>query len=199
MNSDSRITRAPPASPAPAGPQKQVLRKALASVRAALDNQHRSDWDRALCAHLLAWCERHAWPALGVYWPIKGEPDLRPAYAALAARGVRLCLPVVLQADAPLAYAEWQPGEALRKDDMGVGVPAALRLQTMPPALLVPCLGYNRQRLRLGYGGGYYDRTLATPPRPATAGVAYACLAAEFDGDAHDIALDTILTEDGPV
>jgi 5,10-methenyltetrahydrofolate synthetase len=59
----------------------------------------------------------------------------------------------------------------------------------------VPCLGFNAQRYRLGYGGGFYDRTLAPLPRPATAGVAYACLEAQFGHAAHDIALDAILTE----
>lgn len=136
---------------------------------------------------------------VGVYWPLAGEPDLQPAYTTLAARGVKLALPVVLDRQAPLAFAEWLPGEAMHKDGMGVAVPASLRMVALPPALLIPCLGFNAHRVRLGYGGGYYDRTLEQQPRPATAGVAYACLAAEFDGDAHDVALDVMFTQAGMV
>jgi 5,10-methenyltetrahydrofolate synthetase len=133
--------------------------------------------------------------ALGVYWPLRGEPDLAAAYAALAVAGVALVLPVVLARDAPLGFAAWTPGEPMTVDTMGVAVPAALRMVAAPPLLLVPCLGFNAQGYRLGYGGGYYDRTLATLPRPRTAGVVYACMRAGFGAAAHDIALDAVLTE----
>ncbi|MDC8760433.1 5-formyltetrahydrofolate cyclo-ligase [Janthinobacterium fluminis] len=197
MNSKPRIPRDPGAPPAPATNPKAHLRSSLLNARRALADDARAQWDGAICARLLDWCAARDIAALGVYWPLRGEPDLRPAYAALAARGVRLALPVVLEKAAPLAFSAWTPGEAMRKDGMGVAVPAALRLQACPPAILLPCLGYNGGRLRLGYGGGYYDRTLAQAPRPATAGIAYACLAADFAGDAHDIALDAIITENG--
>jgi 5,10-methenyltetrahydrofolate synthetase len=96
------------------------------------------------------------------------------------ALGARLLLPVVVQKDAALEFAEWRIGEAMVKDAMGVAVPAELRLQAAyPPALLVPCLGFNPQGYRLGYGGGFYDRTLARhEPRPQTLGIAYQCLRA---------------------
>jgi 5-formyltetrahydrofolate cyclo-ligase len=74
-------------------------------------------------------------------------------------------------------------------------VPADLRFVVRPPALLVPCLGFDEQGYRLGYGGGFYDRTLAGGVRPATLGVAYACQAAQFDIDVHDLPLDLIVTE----
>lgn len=136
-------------------------------------------------------------PALGVYWPLPGEPDVHAVYAALAARGVRLALPVVLKKHAALAFADWTPGEPMVTDAMGVAIPARLRIDACPPALLVPCPGFNAARFRLGYGGGFYDRTLALAPRPATLGIAYACLAVDFASDAHDIALDDIATERG--
>jgi 5,10-methenyltetrahydrofolate synthetase len=65
----------------------------------------------------------------------------------------------------------------------------------MPQALLIPCVGFNRNKIRLGYGGGFYDRTLAPLSRPRTVGIAYSCGLAEFDGAAHDIALDAVITE----
>jgi 5,10-methenyltetrahydrofolate synthetase len=61
--------------------------------------------------------------------------------------------------------------------------------------VLLPCVGFNGQRMRLGYGGGFYDRTLAAVPRPLALGVAYSCARADFAGEAHDIALDAIFTE----
>lgn len=196
MKGGPRIPRAPGAPPAPEA-NKAGLRKVLLHTRAGLDRDTRARWDSAIGAYILHWQRASGMAALGVYWPLPGEPDLRAAYAELAVQGVSLALPVVLEKDAPLAFSGWIPGEAMVKDAMGVSVPKQLRMMACPPALLVPCLGFNETRLRLGYGGGFYDRTLGVTPRPATLGVAYACLTAQFAGDAHDIALDSIVTEDG--
>lgn len=182
---------------------KAELRKALALARAALAPEQKAAWDSVIGARVMAWWEAVARPAagtpapgpLGVYWPLRGEPDLHAAYAALAAAGTRLALPVVVARDAALGFAEWIPGEAMVKDSMGVAVPAQLRMIERPPALLIPCLGFNAQRFRLGYGGGYYDRTLEAHPRPLAVGVAYSCLEAKFASAPHDVALDLVLTE----
>ena len=130
---------------------------------------------------------------------MRGEPDLRDVYAELAAQGVQLVLPLVVARDAPLQFAAWAPGEPLETDAMGVSIPAQISAQgrTMldPEALLIPCVGFNAVRVRLGYGGGYYDRTLAVTPRPFAIGIAYANGLARFDAAAHDVALDLIITE----
>lgn len=197
MSGDPRIPRNVPrplAQPEGGNP-KSALRKQMLAARRALDADTRAQWDRALCEQVLAWQLKNKVAVLGVYWPLRDEPDLNPAYAELARRGVRLLLPVVVQKDAALEFAHWQIGEAMVKDTMGVAVPADLRMEAYPPALLVPCLGYNQHGYRLGYGGGFYDRTLARAPRPATVGIAYSCLQADFPDDSHDIALDTVLTE----
>ena len=171
------------------------MRKALLAARRALPDATRAGWDAAIAQRLLDWCAHENVKELGVYWPLHGEPDLHGAYAQLAARGVQLSLPVVLEKHVPLAFSAWTPGEPMVKDGMGVAVPARLRLRPAPATLLVPCLGFNEQRYRLGYGGGYYDRTLAATPRPRTVGIAYACLAASFPNGEYDIALDHIVTE----
>jgi 5-formyltetrahydrofolate cyclo-ligase len=171
------------------------LRRALAVVRAGIDPARKAEWDAAIGDRLLAWWRAQAMPALGVYWPLRGEADLSVAYAELARSGVRLALPVVLARDAALGFADWQPGEEMVRDAMGVAVPAALRMVERPPALLVPCLGFNQAGYRLGYGGGFYDRTLELAPRPYTLGIAYACQQAQFVSAPHDVALDRILTE----
>jgi 5-formyltetrahydrofolate cyclo-ligase len=174
---------------------KAVLRRTLIANRRAIAAPLRSTWDAALCMRLLAWWTAQPVTSLGVYWPMQDEPDLRTAFAELAARGVQLALPVVTAPAAPLAFAAWAPGDALVKDALGVSIPASLDFVPCPQALLIPCVGFNAARFRLGYGGGYYDRTLALAPRPLTVGVAYSCLAASFDAAPHDIALDAILTE----
>lgn len=203
MTGNFRIPCAPPDLPAatPGGTPaaKTALRRRLTAVRSAIDPARKAEWDSAIGAHLLAWWRAQPVPpaALAVYWPLRGEADLSLAYAALVRAGVQLALPVVLARDCALGFAEWQPGEAMVSDAMGVAVPAQRRMVARPPALLVPCLGFNAGRFRLGYGGGFYDRTLALAPRPVTLGIAYACLAAPFPSAPHDIALDRIITELG--
>jgi 5-formyltetrahydrofolate cyclo-ligase len=177
---------------------KTALRKSLALLRGAVDAPQKAQWDGVIAARVLAWWRARmdgAAGPLGVYWPLRGEPDVSIAYAELAAGGVRLALPVVLARDAALGFAEWTPGEAMVKDTMGVAVPAELRMVARPPVLLIPCLGFNARRFRLGYGGGYYDRTLEAAPRPVTVGLAYSFLQAEFASAPHDVALDFVLTE----
>jgi 5,10-methenyltetrahydrofolate synthetase len=193
MTSPTSIPRNPDGQPASG---KAELRRTMLAARRALAPQTRAQWDREIAAKVVQWWRESGVGTLGVYWPLRDEPDLHACYAELAALGVQLLLPVALEKDAPLAFAQWRFGEAMVKDAMGVAVPAELRIVDYPQALLVPCLGYNPQGYRLGYGGGFYDRTLARQPRPATVGVAYRCLAAQFAADGHDVALDRIVTED---
>jgi 5,10-methenyltetrahydrofolate synthetase len=182
--------------------RKIVLREALLRARRELAPAARATATGAIENAVVDWWEAWRPASLGVYWPIRGEPDLRPLYAALQARGVRLALPVIDDgADPdgagglrPLRFLAWTPGEALLEDRFGAAAPAG-GTPLLPAALLIPCLGFNRSRIRLGYGGGFYDRTLAQTPRPRTLGVAYDCAEALFEGEAHDIALDAIVTE----
>ncbi|MGZ8289434.1 MAG: 5-formyltetrahydrofolate cyclo-ligase [Telluria sp.] len=167
----------------------------MQALRRSLDPVRKQEWDARICASLLAWWRDNKPAAIGVYWPLAGEPDLLPAYAHLAAAGVRLALPVVLEKNAILGFAEWQPGEEMVCDRMGVAVPKDLRSVERPAALVIPCLGFNPHGYRLGYGGGYYDRTLEAEPRPVTVGIAYAYSAAGFPDAPHDVALDVIITE----
>jgi 5-formyltetrahydrofolate cyclo-ligase len=202
MTGESRIPRPfsglpDPASSVTADSQaaKTALRKALRTARGALDPAIKVQWDAHIGAQVVTWWRLRQMGTLGVYWPLAGEPDLRAAYAELALAGVRLALPVVMERNAPLAFTEWTPGEPMIADEMGVAVPAALRFVERPPALLIPCLGFNADGYRLGYGGGYYDRTLELPPRPHTLGIAYSNQEAQFGHAPHDVPLDVIVTE----
>lgn len=173
---------------------KALLRRTLLANRQAIPPEVRQQWDAEISMRVIAWWQAHRTPTLGVYWPIRGEPDLHPAYVELTSRDVRLALPIVAGKDAPLRFIEWRPGDPLQKDAFGVAIPVS-GAEIRPHALLIPCVGFNERYYRLGYGGGFYDRTLAVPPRPRTIGVAYACARAAFDADAHDVPLDAILTE----
>jgi len=150
--------------------------------------------DSRIGERLKAWCVDHPFRTLGVYWPIRGEPDLRNVYEELFANGMKLALPVVTGKDAPLRFIAWTPGDAMQKDQYGIGIPAS-GIEVRPDAVLVPCVGFNEQRFRLGYGGGFYDRTLAQAPRPVAVGIAYASSLTAFEADAFDIALDRVITE----
>lgn len=174
---------------------KTALRKALRTARGALEPAIKVQWDAQIGAQVIAWWRLRQVGSIGVYWPLAGEPDLRATYAELAKAGVQLCLPVVMERDAPLSFVEWTPGEPMILDEMGVQVPAELRFVARPPALLIPCLGFNKEGYRLGYGGGYYDRTLEQAPRPHTLGIAYSNQQAVFPHAPHDVALDVIVTE----
>lgn len=176
-------------------PDKTALRRILLAERQTIAPEVRTRWDAEIGLRLLDWWTVHKVETLGVYWPVRGEPDLRTAYDQLAARGVRLALPVVVGCDQPLRFAAWTPGDALVKDAWGVSIPAAADNTLEVDAMLVPCVGFSTRKFRLGYGGGFYDRTLAVEPRPLAVGIAYRCGLVEFDDDPHDIALDQIITE----
>ena len=133
------------------------------------------------------------------YWPLRDELDPRPILSALATRGQRLCLPVVVESGAPLVFRGWRPDVSLEPAAFGTQVPGADCPVLEPDILLVPLLAFDRRGFRLGYGGGFYDRTLATlrGRRPVLAvGLAFA--GQEVDAvpvEAGDEPLDRIVTE----
>jgi 5-formyltetrahydrofolate cyclo-ligase len=174
--------------------QKAALRRELLANRQAITPEVRNAMDAAIARQVIAWWNAHPTNVLGVYWPIRGEPDLRECYAMLAEQGTRLALPIVVNRDAPLRFLSWEPGDAMIKDSFGVAIPASGE-EVQPDAMLIPCVGFNEQRFRLGYGGGFYDRTLARAGRPVTVGIAYEIARTCFDADGHDIPLDYLITE----
>ena len=141
---------------------------------------------------------------VAIYWPIQGEPDLRPmALKWLLKDSSRtLALPVV-QANAPLTFAPWNKDSPLMKGPQGIPEPQAQAKFIQPDVLMIPCLGWsfqNYQFWRIGYGGGYYDRTLSDWKDHGHAfkaiGVGYRGLEVK-EGDwrpqKHDQALDSVL------
>jgi 5-formyltetrahydrofolate cyclo-ligase len=139
---------------------------------------------------------RHA--CVGFYWPFKGEIDLRPLVRDVLAVGAQAALPVVVEKGRPLEFWAWHPRMTLKRGIWNIPVPAEPKA-VRPTALLVPLLGFDAAGYRLGYGGGYYDRTLATmSPAPLTIGVGYEVGRLEtIHPQPHDIPLDAIVTEAG--
>jgi 5,10-methenyltetrahydrofolate synthetase len=178
---------------------KVNLRRTLLNARDALSDDMRARSDFSIGEHVTHWLNDHPVNTLGVYWPIRNEPDLRKIYSDISARGVQLALPVVVDKEAPLKFLRWTPGDALDKDRMGIPTPKPSCPDVRPDAVLVPCVGFNANLVRLGYGKGFYDRTLAASPRPVAIGIAYACTEAVFEGAPHDVALDVMITERGIV
>ena len=202
MPTDSRIARENATTVAEKAhvkhQSKRDLRTTLLNARVALAATERRAHDAAIGLTVAAWLAAHPAQVLGVYWPIRGEPDLHGLYARLEASGVRLALPVMVGADAPLTFAAWSPGDAIQIDRWGIATPINT-LVVQPQALLIPCVGYDTRRFRLGYGAGYYDRTLTSVPRPQAIGIAYSGSRADFEVESHDRAMDVVITEEGPV
>lgn len=136
---------------------------------------------------------------VALYWPYRGEPDLRDLADVHDGEEPRdWALPVVVSRAAPLEFRRWWPGTRLERGVWGIPVPAE-RDVVVPSTIVAPLLGFDAAGYRLGYGGGYYDRTLAAlSPRPLVVGVGYAFAELEsIRPQAHDVPMDLIVTEDG--
>ena len=177
---------------------KAVLRKQLQAERMALLDRHQR------AAHLQevlqVWLIGRPEKTIGAYWPIKGEFDALPVLYRWSDghEDRRIGLPVIDRDTKQLRFHVWYPGCPMEEDAYGIPKPKGTQ-EFEPEMLLVPCVGFGPGGYRLGYGGGFYDRTLAAlTPRPYTVGVGYAHgLVPWLEPEPHDVPLDTILTEDG--
>ena len=176
---------------------RKNMRTQLIAQREALAPSIRDERGARVKARLREEFELGRYRTLGLYWPMRGEIDLLDLAAEHVRAGGRAALPVVVQRSAPVEFWNWVPGSALARGLWDIPIPAT-REVLQPDALLIPLVGFDRSSFRLGYGGGYYDRTLAVAqPRPLCIGLGYA--AAELGSicpQAHDIRLDAIVTED---
>lgn len=176
-------------------------RQRLLRTRESMDADSRRRADAAINAAVRRRLAQRPAGCVGFFWPIRGEPDLRPAVQDLLENGWAAALPVVTQLDAPLEFWRWTPAMEIRpQGPWGIPAPAtaaALR----PDVLLVPLVGFDASRQRLGYGGGYYDRTLGRDARrPLAVGVGYESgRMASIHAQPHDVPMDLIVTEAGVV
>ncbi|GAA5167009.1 5-formyltetrahydrofolate cyclo-ligase [Viridibacterium curvum] len=179
---------------------RNTLRKQLLATREALSDAEFARLNEGLCAHLARWLAAQDVRTLAFCWPWRAEPDVRSVVqhwlAADAQR--RACLPVVVERNAPLTFRRWTPGVPMSADIMGIPVPGAGEV-VHPQLIMIPVNGFDARGFRLGYGGGYFDRTLATlQPAPLTAGLGFELSrCARIDEAGHDQPLDWLITEAG--
>lgn len=135
---------------------------------------------------------------LGFYWPMRGEFDPRVTAHRMRTRGTRTALPVVVRKAAPLQFREWRPDVETRPGVFGLPVPQGTAVLT-PDVVLAPPVGFDEAGYRLGYGGGYFDRTLASLlPQPLTIAVAReASRMPTIHPQAYDVPMDFVVTEAG--
>lgn len=144
-----------------------VFRKAervrLYAARQALTADERKAMVRHISGRLTEILGDVLGRTIAVYWPIRGEINLRPWMMEASSRGARICLPVVIAKDQPVEFHHWTPGSAMAKGIWNIPVPADA-VPVVPDVAIVPLLGVDENGYRLGNGGGYYDRTLARLP-----------------------------------
>lgn len=190
-------------------PRKALWRQQLVAERLHLpDRLARAE---ALQRVLRVWLVDRPDVVIGAYWPIKGEFDPLPALFRWQEAGMeadalnarqkrRIGLPVINKMDRTLSFYTWYPGCPMEEDAYGIPKPKDTEL-IQPTLLFVPCVGYGPGGYRLGYGGGFYDRTLAQlQPRPFTVGLGYTHgFLPDLEPEPHDVPLDAILNDNGVV
>lgn len=184
--------------------EKRALRKRLIEQRMNMSDRLRRAEE--LQRVMRIWLVGRPDTVIGAYWPIKGEFDPLPALHRWKEDGElldepqlrRIGLPVVDKQNMTLQFHAWFPGCPMEEDAYGIPKPKDTEV-VVPTLLFVPCVGYGAGGVRLGYGGGFYDRTLAQlQPRPFTVGLGFAAgFVPALTPEPHDVPLDAILTEMG--
>jgi 5-formyltetrahydrofolate cyclo-ligase len=181
-------------------PWRKAMRETLIRGRVDAGPAQRAEWSRPIEAEL-----RRLIPGLGVktvgfYWPFRGEFDARPLVRDLIKSGVTAALPAVVQPKTPLEFRRWAPGTALEPGVYSIPIPKERNLLE-PELLIVPLVGFDPAGYRLGYGGGYYDRTIASfAKKPQAIGVGFELSRlTTIHPQPHDIPMSVILTESGRV
>ena len=140
---------------------------------------------------------------IAAFWPYRHEPDIRPLLEELHAMGHEIVLPKVSQKQAPLEFLYWDPGAPMVEGHYGIFEPNVQEVADRPDIVLLPMLGYGEHGERLGYGGGYYDRTIAQweaqGHEPLLIGAVWADarLGSDYESLAHDKAIDAIVSDRG--
>ena len=175
---------------------RRSQRQRLLALRTGTAPAERRMWGQQIEERLRVLLRVRPGIILGVYWPFQAEFDPRPLIDWLIAAGSAVALPVVVDKKGPLEYRTWRPGEKLVDGVWNIPVPERRRI-VVPQAVLAPLVGFDRDCYRLGYGGGYFDRTLAAlAPRPWAIGVGFELSQLEtiYPQD-FDIPMDLIVTE----
>lgn len=177
---------------------RTVERQRLLAERAVLPADYRVGQTTAITGELDALLGAQSAPIVSLYWPIRAEPDLRPWMQVLHERSLRIALPVALALGEPLKFREWRRGARLAHGIWNIPYPAD-GAEVVPTVVIAPVVGFDAECYRLGYGGGFFDRTLAVlTPKPTAIGIGYpgASIPTIFP-QPHDVPMDWIVTGDG--
>ncbi|MCW5723233.1 MAG: 5-formyltetrahydrofolate cyclo-ligase [Devosia sp.] len=179
--------------------EKTALRRQAHAVRAALSPQSRAEGAQAVAAHFFENIAFGPEDVIAGYWRIRDELDCQPILIRLMDGGQKVVLPVVAGPDAPLDLRLWEADAPLYEAGFGTLAPSDLAPRAAPDLILVPLLGFDARGTRLGYGGGYYDRTIAAlAKKPLLVGLAFAAQEVpEVPRETHDVPLDAVVTEEG--
>ena len=178
---------------------RRTAREKIMAARAAIALPVRQQMARRLIDHLRDALQDRPDP-ISFYWPIKAEPDLRPLMEELDAAGIRVCLPVCIKLGLPLNFRPWHKGCAMQRGFWNIPVPATEE-EVQPRTLIAPFVGYDGSRYRLGYGGGFFDRTLALYGADSSAiGIGWSMFRLNsIQPQPHDIHMSAIVTQTGPM
>ncbi|MBL4918218.1 5-formyltetrahydrofolate cyclo-ligase [Szabonella alba] len=182
---------------------RKATRQTLRAARDGLGVEARRSVGSAIAEYLAAFLQARfgdlSGRVISGYWPIKGEPDLRPLLTRWHEGGAIVALPLVETRAAPLVFRRWTPQTRMQRGIWDIPVPPPGAPIVRPEVALAPLIGWTEDGFRLGYGGGYFDRSLAAlSPRPFTIGIGLqAARLNTIFPQPHDIALNAIMTEAG--
>lgn len=194
------MARSPVKEDAAATAWRAALRAEKLAARRALDAAARATLSARLESHLRTWLDAREPACLAFCAPVNHEFDARPLVAELLVRGWTAAMPVVVAPAQPMIFRAWMPETPMCTDRYGIPIPAMGETVT-PDIVLLPLVAFDGAGFRLGYGGGYFDRTLAVlDPRPLAVGVGFeVARTASIRPQPHDLPLDVIVTEAGVV
>jgi len=177
---------------------RKAERSRLLAARKQASREDYVRWSEAIELHLVEQLSKLMTKLLGAYWPHRDEYDPMPLAAWHAGRNGEVALPAVVARDQPLEYRPWTPDTPMSPGRFSFGIPEPVNgPAVVPDVLLIPLLGFDEAGYRLGYGGGYFDRTLASyQVKPRTIGVGFEIgRMPTIDPQPHDVPLDMIVTE----
>ncbi len=187
--------RAPAAIPAEVRRWRKAERERLIQARLAVSADARMAMATRIAEGLDTVIGDVAGKMVSLYWPFRGEPDMRPWMASVNARGGRTALPLVVEKGQPLVFRAYAPGDRLKKGVWNIPIPAKGEA-VLPDIVISPVVGVDPRNYRLGYGGGFYDRTLAAmASKPLVIGIGYELQRiATIHPQPHDIPMDRVVT-----
>jgi len=178
---------------------KAALRIDAHAARAALSQSERAEAAASVAQLFFETLAPRTEDVVAAYWGIRDELDCQPILVRLMDANIKVVLPAVLGDEEPLDMRLWEQGTALYEAGFGTLAPSALAPRAEPDVILIPLLGFDRVGTRLGYGGGYYDRTLVSlNKKPKLIGLAFAVQELPLiPREPHDVPLDAVITEAG--